>query len=355
MKKCVSVILFLAFLVGIMPASAISIEPANEFGIVETTLEDGSEMRVYHRNEAELMAISEQAADNHEKTKRLLSAIGIDQVIIDHYSEEELMTFADSQEITVTTAYIKTDAEGNSVNLSKEQMLSELEKLGATAGTNMIDDPTIGGGGEVFTGTDSYMEVKLTVARQQGAQYFFAADATWLTMPRQRWTDAIGICAMEIAPEVNTCQGFYTYDQITYYQGETTTKSITSVFDSSNITPSLSNGTWEGAGAHFDIINVPQDSNAPGYNFSITNTNLHAHFQFYANIRDYSNSKYFNVSANYAHTTFVVNASPSLTISGSIGNNNDPSVSASVGVTFSPEIKSENHYVISSHNINYVP
>lgn len=351
MKKCVSVIMLLSLLVGITPASAISIEPANEFGIIESILEDGRVMRVYQRNEAELMVMSEQEADNHEETKRLLSAIGIDQVVIDSYSEEELMTFADSQEISVTTAYIKTDAEGNSVNLSKEQMISELEKLDTAAETYSIVDPPGGGGGEVFIETDTYMEVRLTVAHQSGARYFFAADATWLTMPGQRLTDAIGICAQEIAPEAYTCQGWYSYDETINSNGKITETPYFIFFDSSAMRSSISNGTWEGAGACFDL---PKDIAPSSYGYKKC-SNFKTHFQFYSNIRDYSSPKNFNVSANYSHATVSVGVSPSLTISASVGSNTVPSVSGSVGVTFTLKSKVENHCVISSHNINYIP
>lgn len=350
MKKRVSIIMFLSFLVGIMPASAISIEPTSEFGIIETTLEDGNVVRVYQRNETELMAMSEQTADNYEKTKSLLSDIGIDQVVIDNYSEEELMTFASSQEISVTTAYIKTDVEGNSMNLSKEQMISELEKLDATTETYSIAPPE-GGGGAEFIGTDTYMEVRLTVARQSGAKYFFAADATWLTMPLQRRTDALGICAQEIAPEANTCQGWYSYDDTTSFNGKVTKTPYFIFIDSGAIRSSISNGTWEGAGACFDL---PQDATPSSYGYKVCN-NFKAHFQFYANIRDYSSPKYFNVSANYSHATVSVGVSPSLTISANIGSTMIPSVSGGVGITFAPKYNQENHCVISAHNIHYVP
>lgn len=353
MKKLVSVIMLLSLLVGVTPASAISIEAASEFGIIESTLEDGRVMRMYQRDEAEPMARREQTSGNYEETKMLLSAIGIDQVVIDSYSEEELMTFEDSQEISVTTVYVKTDADGNSVSLSKEQMISEMEKLDTAAETYSVVDPPSGGGGEVFVGTDTYMEVKLTVAHQSGAKYFFAADATWLTMPKQRFTDAIGICAQEISPEAYTCQGWYVYDKTTYDNGKVTNEpSKYTFFDGSAIESSLSNGTWEGAGACFKLPENIQESHYP---FSIVCSNLKAHFQYYANIRDYANPKYFNVSANYSHATVSVGVTPSLSISASVGSTMVPSVSGSVGVTFRLNSHVENHCVISSHNINYVP
>lgn len=134
-----ALILTLAIILGITsaPAATANLQQTDKFGIIETTMENGSVMRVYKRNEVEAIK-AQNVVENYEstdslRTEDILLALGLEKSAVENLFQTERNDFENSSEIVVVSSYIKTDANENITYLSESDALQEVALLEASS------------------------------------------------------------------------------------------------------------------------------------------------------------------------------------------------------------------------------
>lgn len=239
----------------------------------------------------------------------MLAAVGMQKENIDRLDDETLQSFAVSREITVMTSYSKVDSSGNVTYLPEEQAVAESAELNSAQ--DAIKYKYAVEGAATLSTTekkyfqDSYMRVDLTVSYQGNAQYLYAVDSEWLTMPTFRGTDSLGACAMNNTVSPDTQYGYYIYD-ITYINAGVKKYDEKAVYINSNYGNAV-NGNWYGSACYF---NLPNDTF--GLSSSTLYSNFRVHFQYRSHYTSPNTGGWFNAVGNYTHARIAV--SPSISV-----------------------------------------
>ena len=256
-----------------------------------------------------------QLSLSQDATKDLLASLGMEEAFISKLSEEDLQEYSNSSEIMAVTSYTKKDADGNTVNVTKE------EALNAAVTRAIVPTPDPGGWASYETSyTDSYMYIAYVVSYRGNGEYKFSVDSTWLTMPIFRGTDSLGACAQNMTVENNTRSGWYSYDwtfgSLATYSNEYVNNNLASGSFYNAI-----NGNWYGSAVMF---NLPNDVSTNNYISLISNYRVH--YEYTGKVNYPNQQMNFNTTATYCHTTVGINVALSLGISTS-------GPSASIGIT----------------------
>lgn len=249
------------------------------------------------RNEANAAAYSEDK--DYAYIKTILSALGVDQIVIDKLTEETLKDYANSLEITTTTSYTKTDKDGHNTYLSESDALQEVAN-----DASMASSPVSG------TSTDSYMKIVHTASYLGNASYLFSTTATWLKMPTYRMEDTVGSCAPTLAIDNSTRSGWYRYNVKEYVF--TGIPSNTAYSEEREITKFANalNGDWYGSVGY---VSLPTDINTS--DIRIDYTDFTSYYQFKAYLRYPALVTNFNSVGCYSHYKSLLSISPSVSIS----------------------------------------
>lgn len=293
-----------------------------DFTVAERDGENNTTVRTFERESntsvAEMSVALESTGLSQAKkaeTEAILSALGMEDEFIERLSDEALQQYSTSPQIISTVSYIKTDKNGNSVNVTKE----EAEE--ATAGTrgltlppHIYDGPTGGGEVEGYSGyeQDTYMKLVFVVIYLGNAQYKFSVDATWLTAPFMRLADTLGACAQNFTVENVTRSGWYSYDVIIENLINVTRYSQTNDFQQSDFQNAIT-GNWYGSAV---LFHLRADAYAldPSYP-SVYYVNHRIHYEYVGTVLYPSQECYFNTTATYEHTEIDIIPSLSIGIS----------------------------------------
>lgn len=284
-------------------------EAGYSFRISERIDEYGRITRSIKSEDYESRQTHSEFTENMEKTKAMLAAVGMQKENIDRLDDETLQSFAVSREITVMTSYSKVDSSGNVTYLPEEQAVAESAELNSAQ--DAIKYKYAVEGAATLSTTekkyfqDSYMRVDLTVSYQGNAQYLYAVDSEWLTMPTFRGTDSLGACAMNNTVSPDTQYGYYIYD-ITYINAGVKKYDEKAVYINSNYGNAV-NGNWYGSACYF---NLPNDTF--GLSSSTLYSNFRVHFQYRSHYTSPNTGGWFNAVGNYTHARIAV--SPSISV-----------------------------------------
>ena len=327
MKKVLSIIFALAMIFSLMPTSlAVDLtgndtmktveEAGYSFRISERIDEYGRITRSIKSEDYESRQTHSEFTENMEKTKAMLAAVGMQKENIDRLDDGTLQSFAVSREITVMTSYSKVDSSGNVTYLPEEQAVAESAELNSAQ--DAIKYKYAVEGAATLSTTekkyfqDSYMRVDLTVSYQGNAQYLYAVDSEWLTMPTFRGTDSLGACAMNNTVSPDTQYGYYIYD-ITYINAGVKKYDEKAVYINSNYGNAV-NGNWYGSACYF---NLPNDTF--GLSSSTLYSNFRVHFQYRSHYTSPNTGGWFNAVGNYTHARIAVSPSISVGIDAKAG------------------------------------
>lgn len=278
-----------------------------DFMITERDGENNTTVRTFERESSSPAVAMSLASENSEltevkkaETEAILSALGMEDEFIERLSDEALQQYSTSPQIISTVSYIKTDADGNSTNVTKK----EAEE--AAAGTRSLilppheyDGPTGGTDSYYNYEEDTYMKLVLIVSYSGDGEYKFSVDAIWFTRPPAFYVDAIGACAQSIAVKNSSRYGWYIYTTIVDTGFSVSQEQHTVMFgegDSTFFNPVQ--GEWYGSGATFV---------RPSENGLFTEyINRKAHYEFIGAVRHPSLETNFNVTAAYECATRYV-------------------------------------------------
>lgn len=316
------------------------------FQLVETVDENNRIIRTYQKNEQpqaqstySLRSVGNDT-DNYERTKALLSDLGMGDAFISELSDEQLEEYAASESMTGIVSYTKSDLEGNVIYVSEEE--ASVYGGPSTGGNQDIMDGG-DGGSNVYTDevVDSYMRLYYMVIYQGDALYKHIVTAEWLTMPLCRSYDSLGVCSKGLTVEMNSRYGWSSYDYTIETLFSSETENIITYFSSSDF-QQPTNGDWYGAGVVFKLPNtIPSD----GYTEYITNYKVY--FEYKSKVRQPQEETYLEMNASYDHSKIELVFSPSLEISG----NEDVGVSLSVA----GEWATERRTAYFDESIHYIP
>lgn len=293
-------VLCLAFTLGIS-VSAADATPANgdtkiitsngyTFEITESVDSSGKITRSYHQDNSHpvqnslTIAHSNPQTIDYSKTKTLLSVLGMEDDFIKELSSEDLDIYKNSDHITGTVMYYKTDASDNTYPVDEATALREAAQLNADEPSNIQP---------LANKTETYgsiIRVYHATAHQGGGKYLFSTDARWLTMPRFKMKDTIGSCASNCTYTDGTGSGWYTYTKTKRSSGVATPYTYDiSAKDMDFVT----NQGWAGSAA---FINIPENDSYYTY------TDYKAHYQYRGKVFNPQLITNFNSVGNYCHS-----------------------------------------------------
>lgn len=315
------------------------------FQLVETVDENNRIIRTYHKDEQpqtqstySLRSVGNDT-DNYERTKALLSDLGMGDAFISELSDEQLEEYAASESMTGIVSYTKSDIEGNVTYVSEE----EASVCGgpSTGGNQDIMDGG-DGGSNVYTDevVDSYMRLYYMVIYLTEAEYKHTVTAEWLTMPFWRSYDSLGVCSNGLTVEMDSRYGWASYDYTVETLFSSETENIKTYFSSSDFQQPI-NGDWHGAGV---VFNLPETIPSDGYTEYITNYKVY--FEYKSLVRYPTLETYIETNACYEHSKATVVLSPSLEI-------NSEEVGVSIGI--SGDWTTEKRTAYFDQSIHYIP
>lgn len=323
------------------------------FTYTEYTDDDHSIVRTYRKTDDGEFGVASSDA-RREKTKSVLTSLGMSSTFVNELSLNDLEEYADSLQIVSVTSYTKTDAEGKIVNVPEEEAMTRA--LDPLRPPNIWDGD---GGGEsepTYSGemTDTYMKLTLIVSYKGDGLYKFSVDAEWLTMPVFRSYDSLGICAYDVTVENETRSGWIKYTEKVLYTAngsytETNYKHDFVIGNYGGAFHTVRNNSWMGAAV---VFMLPMNSALPSVVTSYTG--LAAHFEYKGYVHDLDANQRFNVVGSYDHVTYMLTYEPSVTID----LNADPfGVSLSFSLPAYPDISEvkETRVVELPTSIDYIP
>ncbi len=315
------------------------------FQLVETVDENNRIIRTYEKNEQPQarstygLRANGNETDNYERTKALLSDLGMSDAFISELSNEQLEAYAESESMTGIVSYTKSDMEGNVTYVSEEEAnVYTLPNLNVEQ--EIKDDGD--GGSNVYTdeAVDSYMRLYYMVIYKGDALYKHIVTAEWLTMPVCCSYDSLGVCSTGLTVELGSRYGWRSYDHTTKTIISSETEKVKTYFSSSDF-QQPSNGDWYGAGVVFDI---PKPIPADGFTEYITNYKVY--FEYESKVRYPQLETYIETNACYEHSKIEVVISPSLEI-------NSEEIGVSIGI--SGEWSTEKRTAYFDESIHYIP
>lgn len=347
MKCLLSIIASFSLIFALaLPASATN---TNDYGTEKTISKDGFSFTIYEKTTDNYTTIrtyentapATRSEPDLEKTKALLSVLGLNEERIEGLPQSTLLDYANSDSISISTSYVMSNkSTGQITYLPKDVAVSDAQALDAEITDyriamarsgqmpNESDVP-----GEFL---DSYMEITHSAIslRDGDGGYRFTTDATWLTMPWFRGNDSIGSCTLGATFTPNTAEGYYGYD-ISYIMPN---GDIDHDSDEHDITDNQ-HKTTDGWNGYAGIFNLPNDGVNTLYD------NLYAHYEYCGHVGSPDESRWFNSIATYDHSLLTVNFDPSISIDTS------GDVSASIGISLDVSADSRN----AELEVHYVP
>lgn len=318
MKKTLSSMLVLAIL--ITSASAFNSNTTDQiegtatiksvngytFELTEMSTQTSGTVLLFEREHNS--SVLSQLNANYDETEALLLALGMEQQVIDRLSPETMDYYARTPRITSSITYTKYDSEGNMSYVSEVEAIQAVEQSKLAP---IYDETKVNG----------YLRLHYLVTDLGHGDFHFSTSARWLTMPYWRQCDSIGACAQIIAVDDDTRSGYYGYDYREVDSGVVTVDSVERSIISDEMANPI-NGNWYGSGAR---VYLPTDGTRG--NYSITNTNFYAHYEFEGSLNHPSLVTNFNTIGSYDHAQATISISPSLGIDLGTGD-----VSASLGL-----------------------
>lgn len=283
------------------------------FDIQEKVDEDFTIVRTYVNPDAQLMMVN----DDVGKAKALLIALGMDEESLALWTDETILTVANSEKVTISDSYYEINDNKNTVTqipadvaireaeiLADEQMDSFIRES-INAQENGIE-PLKGAPYET-----SFIRVYHLVSYMGNAKYLFSTDSLWLTMPAFRDYDSLGSCAQLTTATPNTNIGSWSYDMTTVIDGQTENKRVNSTkFVDSGLE---NNGGWAGAAG---VFRLPASTYSNEGN-SIKCDNFRAHYEYQGKMNSAGvSNQNFNSKGTYSHTTVRIGFTPSFSIEG---------------------------------------
>lgn len=299
------------------------------FQYVERIDEDNRIIRTYEKEDTPKGAIAyglrslNSEENDRERTKALLSDLGMGDAFIAELSDEDLDVYGESKSITGVVSYIKTDKDGNSTYVSEGDV--------SVCAPPSIDEDVIikddgGGGSSFFTAEeeDSYMRLNYMVLDCAGEVYKFLIDAEWLKMPNCRLTDSLGACSSSMTVEQDTRKGWCTYNKktetIDEYDRKTTNNNVIHYdFSNSSFHEAGTVGGWYGSAALFALpinktVHEKDVWNNTIYYNKVTCYGYKVHYEFEGKIVNPELITNFNSGATYCHQIKFLNVDPVLSI-----------------------------------------
>ncbi len=315
------------------------------FQLVETVDENNRIIRTYQKNEQpqaqstySLRSVGNDT-DNYERTKALLSDLGMGDAFISELSDEQLEEYAASESMTGIVSYTKSDLEGNVIYVSEEE--ASVYGGPSTGGNQDIMDGG-DGGSNVYTDevVDSYMRLYYMVIYQGDALYKHIVTAEWLTMPVCRSYDSLGGCSTGLTVELGSRYGWYSYNKTTTTILGTEVEKVQTDFTTSDYYHP-SNGVWYGSGVLFQLPTVINTENTHR-----EISDFKVYFEYESRVRQPQEETYIETNATYDHSIFTLTFSPSLELS---------SEDAGISIGISGGMQTERHTAYFDKSIHYIP
>lgn len=352
MKKLFALVLTVALLTPMtlsvfatdLDTSTIIYNDEFNFQLVETVDENNRIIRTYEKDEQPQarstygLRSNDDEADYYERTKALLSDLGMGDAFISELSNEQLESYSDVKSITGIVSYTKSDIEGNVTYVSEKE--ASVYRSGPNFDENIFDDGGSGSAAYETDSEDSYMRLYYMVIYYGDALYKHIVTAEWLTMPICTSYDSLGVCSTWLTVELGSRYGWYSYDRSrgTIFGAETT--NIQTNFTTSDF-HQPSSGNWHGAGV---IFNLPETYSANGVTQIIRNFKVY--FEYESRVQQPQQETYIETNATYEHSLIDISFSPSLEISSS-------EIGCSIGISANWEIEQRSAYFDTS--IHYIP
>ncbi len=359
MKKLISLIVFLAIFMSFSaPVYALTDNTTKlitnseyDYQITEYVKDNNQLVRTYinYLNVGTLNAQSNGYDLNYEKIKAVLRDLGMSDYFIDMLSAEDLERYQNCKALVGTGSYIKIDENGEQTILDENQALDEIAAQNALIA--MMDE-------DIATQSvvadsefeDEYMYIYFLVSDLGDGEYFYSVDAEWLTTPKDRDFDSIGVCASKSEVRNFTREGWLSYNERENVGNQYVNNNpVKTEFTSENIS-SAYNNAWAGAAA---VYYLPYDYvtaktiNGVFYDYvDYKYSDIKAHFQCTAFISNTTIQTYFSAVATYDHSVTYLKTQPSISI-GADG------VSGAIGLEI--ETKKETRIVELSDVLNYIP
>lgn len=245
----------------------------------------------------------EDLSVDKKQTKELLSAMGLPQKSIDNLSAERIADLAESEEIRASVAYIKTDDEGNTTYVTKEEALvgaamQEAKKLKPVKSNeqysvtetenndwHMIINIPNGPGYGVSSfqdnalGYNQYLTMYVLATWRGGSAMEIDIEAMWLNMPYSRHKDMISFTGLHPTICPKEVEFIYNYDVI-YYENdeEQSSTPIQKKMDLNGENLVIVNGeiySNEDCGGIGVLFSLPPDSMDIGTGFRSENYTFH--------------------------------------------------------------------------------
>jgi len=287
-------------------------ENGYQFVISEMVDENFCTYRTYEVSNKEPRTVKDE-----EETKALLIALGQSEENISNLSSEEIQSYANSLSITTMTMYAKYDKDGNMTYITREEALSESQRINAEklacikAGITPHSDLD-----------ESVLSLEYDASDIGDGYWKFVTNATWLSMPLWRSDDSIGSCAMGFAIDDLSRKGHYSYEIVTIKNGHSSVSKVDEDIEKKDFRNAVE-GNWYGSAA---ILHLPKDSSTP--NTTIMCRNYSSHYEFIGRVHDFTTAKQFNCVGSYYHATIAISVNPSVSIS----TGTPPQVTASIGI-----------------------
>ena len=293
------------------------IKKNNEYGFTYTEQVDEAHntVRTYNKQENTVSNLARTAthgsdfgASTEERTKAILTDLGMSPAFVSELTAEDLEEYANSTQIISVVTYQKTDAEGKVVNIPEE------EALAYTRSRPNIEEmlPPMDGAGIAAAESESWddgLRINFVISYEGSGVYKFSINAEWFEDPTWRFTDSLGACAQNIAIENNTRSGWYKYDLFMMYAGNT--------YESNDEKETLTNyqnatglGNWDGSAVIFDL----HDSFVTDTYDMVLYSNHRVHYEFKATIHQWQSETNFDATATYSQRRIGATFSPSLSI-----------------------------------------
>ena len=271
-----------------------------KFSLKEIDAGEEGVVRIYSNNNA-------RSIKGVVETKSLLYALGYNEKYVEGLTINEVQKYASASEIMVSSAYMKTDENGNTTYVNKETAL-EAVKVAREEEETKINNLISGiatAETEIDYEENAYMHV-IHGASITGEICEMVVLAEWLTMPIIRSYDSVGACGqyLNYLPETGKCE--ISYDKKELVGGYVYNNTIETT--SSDITPASVDG-WAGAAY---IFKLPVDVVSSDY--SILYSNYSVLFSYEGAITEPDQRLNFNTIGSYMHSTIGLVFEPSISI-----------------------------------------
>lgn len=307
MKKFFALILSVLLIFG-----ATTVHATDALSVTNVEASDVTDTKVQLIEYTDNVSAVANTTDEFADVKAFLAAQGMGQTFIDMLNEAQLSRYASAIRQTNTTPQLSQIIKGDD---GATVMVAPFEPITPTPDIPITYSNTY---------SDDWMILYLLITYLGNGKYLYSVDATWLNIPENLKIDTLGIVSQEIAIHMNsTMYGWEKYD---YVEELNISPTIIEHYyaDGSQYFRDGENGSYSGAAYVIYLNQVP-------INFAFES--IYSHFEFVGSIRDFSNLKEFDVSANYDHAVVDINADASIGVSAGTS----PSIGLNVDLTLNTD------------------